>query len=76
VAEATVVGIDDPFEGQAIKACIVLREGAALTVEQIRRHCRANLEAHMVPKFVELFAELPKTPSGKIRKRDLQHAPS
>jgi amino acid adenylation domain-containing protein len=68
VAEAAVIGVDDSIDGQAIKAFVVPRNGIALTEQQIRQHCRANLENYMVPKFVEICQVLPKTESGKIKK--------
>jgi acyl-coenzyme A synthetase/AMP-(fatty) acid ligase len=76
VAEAGVVGVDDALDGQAIKAVIVLRPGAELSAERIRRHCRAQLEAYMVPKFIEFRDHLPKTASGKMLRRELIHPPT
>jgi amino acid adenylation domain-containing protein len=72
VAEAAVVGVDDPIDGSAIKAFVVLRDGAVLTEQDIRQHCRANLENYMVPKFVEFRRSLPKTESGKIKRGRLK----
>ncbi len=71
VAEAVVVGIPDELLGEAIKAMVVLKEGAFLSEEQILKHCAQNLEDFMVPQVVEFRSSLPKTESGKIKKSAL-----
>jgi len=70
VVEAAVVGIPHPLLGQAIKAFIV-RNRNDLTVTQVLAHCRAHLEDFMVPQSVEFREALAKSPSGKIKKREL-----
>jgi acyl-CoA synthetase (AMP-forming)/AMP-acid ligase II len=71
VAEVVVVGVDHDIDGQAIKAIVVPRPGAQLDEGTIRRHCRGRLPSHLVPRFVELRSELPRTDSGKVRKTEL-----
>ncbi|MFA7430760.1 MAG: AMP-binding protein [Rhodospirillaceae bacterium] len=71
VAEAAIVPVPDPVDGMAIKAVVVPREGAALTEDEVRRHCRARLESYLVPRFVEIRASLPRSENGKVRKAAL-----
>jgi amino acid adenylation domain-containing protein len=72
VLEAAVIGVDDEILGQAVKAFIVLKDGMLLEQKEVIAHCRRNLESLMIPKHVEFVPELPKTSSGKTRKKDLR----
>jgi len=71
VQEVAVIGVQDDVLGQAVKVFVVVKDGN-LNEKDILRHCRAHLEDYMVPKYVELVTELPKTSSGKIKKTDLK----
>lgn len=72
VAEAAVIGVPDDLFGQAIKAFIVPKNGTPLSAEQVMKHCQKELEPFMTPKFVEFLNSLPKSPSGKINKKQLK----
>ncbi len=68
IAEMAVASMPDELLGQAVKAVLVLRDGASLDERQVRAHCRARLAAYKVPKVVEFARELPRTSSGKIQR--------
>jgi len=69
VKEAVVIGIADEIMGYAIKAIVVLNSDSKISVNDIILHCSKNLENFMVPKFVEIIPQLPKTLTGKIDKK-------
>ncbi|HEY0663057.1 MAG TPA: long-chain-fatty-acid--CoA ligase [Thiobacillaceae bacterium] len=71
VAECAVVGVPDEKTGEAVKLVIVKRD-PALTEEQVREYCRANLTGYKQPRVVEFRTDLPKTPVGKILRRELR----
>jgi len=73
VLECAVVGVPDEKTGEAVKLVIVKRD-QSLTEEKVREFCKANLTGYKQPKVVEFRTELPKTPVGKILRRELRDA--
>ncbi|HTP74599.1 MAG TPA: AMP-binding protein, partial [Burkholderiaceae bacterium] len=73
VLEAAAVGIADAKAGEAVKVVIVKRD-PALTEADVRAYCEANLTGYKRPKVVEFRNDLPKTPVGKVLRRELREA--
>ena len=71
VLECAVVGVPDDKTGEAVKLVIVKKD-ASLTEQQVRDFCRANLTGYKQPKVIEFRTDLPKTPVGKILRRELR----
>ena len=71
VLEAAAVGIAHASYGQDILACVVLRENAMVTPEQLREYCRTELGAFKTPAQIRVLAQLPKGPSGKVQRLQL-----
>jgi long-chain acyl-CoA synthetase len=72
VREAAVIGVPDPVQGLAVRAVLALEPDCEMKPIDVQKHCGKYLEDYMVPSSVEFRAELPKTESGKIKRRELQ----
>ncbi|WP_030990261.1 class I adenylate-forming enzyme family protein [Streptomyces sp. NRRL S-1813] len=73
VREAAVVGVPDAYRGESVKAYVSLRPGTAPDPAELAAYCKERLAAYKYPRAVEILAELPKTTSGKILRRELRH---
>jgi len=73
VLECAAVGVNDEKTGEAVKLVIVKKD-ESLTEAQVREYCRANLTGYKQPRIVEFRTDLPKTPVGKILRRELRDA--
>ncbi|MFE0173970.1 class I adenylate-forming enzyme family protein [Streptomyces sp. NPDC059002] len=72
VREAAVVGVPDSYRGESVKAYVSLRPGGDADAGELIAHCKERLAAYKYPREVEILAELPKTTSGKILRRELR----
>jgi long-chain acyl-CoA synthetase len=75
VLECGVVGVPDAKTGEAVKA-VVVRKDPGLTKEAVIAHCKAHLTGYKLPRTVEFRDALPKTPIGKVLRRELRDAPT
>ncbi len=71
VLECAAVGVVDDKSGEAVKLVIV-KKNPELTEAQVRDYCKANMTGYKQPKIVEFRTDLPKTPVGKILRRELR----
>ncbi len=71
VLECAAVGVPDAKAGEAVKVVIVKKD-PAVTEADVRAFCEANLTGYKRPKIVEFRSDLPKTPVGKILRRELR----
>ncbi len=74
VLECGVVGVPDAKSGEAVKVVIV-RKDPGLTKEAVIEHCRTQLTGYKLPRHVEFRDVLPKTPIGKVLRRELVDSP-
>jgi long-chain acyl-CoA synthetase len=73
VREVAVFGIPDQQWGELVMACVVLKPGKTLTIDDVIIHCRRTLANYKIPRRVEFSeTELPKSGSGKVLKRILR----
>jgi acyl-coenzyme A synthetase/AMP-(fatty) acid ligase len=75
VAEAAAVAAPDDVRGQVVRAVVVLRDGydpGAALAGELQEHVKAETAPYKYPRIVDFAPELPKTPSGKIKRAELR----
>jgi long-chain acyl-CoA synthetase len=72
VVEVTVIGIEDAYRGEAPKAFVKLKEGSQTREADLLKHLSSHLSKIELPAAIEFRDELPKTPIGKLSKKELK----
>lgn len=75
VQESAAVGVPSELSEDDIKVFVVLQPGSRLTPQDVHKHCTSLLPKYMVPRYVEIVDELPKTPTEKIERARLAARP-
>lgn len=72
VLESAAIGVPSELEEEDVKVAVVAQAGADPDPGELVRFCRERLPEFMVPRYVEIVPELPRTPTGKIAKHELR----
>ena len=72
VREAAVLGVPHDSLGEEVGAAVALKEGEQVSVEELRDYMKQNVAAYKYPRVIWLVDELPKGPTGKILKREIE----
>jgi long-chain acyl-CoA synthetase len=72
VRMVAVIGVPHPYHGEAVKACVVLREGVTATEAELQAHCAGSLAEYKRPQQIEFRDSLPQSAVGKILYRVLR----
>ncbi len=68
VEDVQVIGVPDERYGEEIMACIILKEGETMTVQEMKDYIAANMARHKVPRYIDFVSAFPMNAAGKILK--------
>ena len=68
IRDVQVIGVPDITMGEEIMACVILKDGASVTVDTLKEYVRSHMAKHKVPKYIEFVTEFPMNAAGKIMK--------
>ena len=68
VKDVQVIGVPDEALGEEIMACVILKEGESMSVEEMKEYVLSHMAKHKVPKYVDFVSEFPMNVAGKILK--------
>jgi acyl-CoA synthetase (AMP-forming)/AMP-acid ligase II len=72
VQDCAVIGVPDEDWGEAVKAVIEVKPGQTIESQEIKELCKKKLGSVKTPKTVDIIKELPRSPVGKVLKKDLR----
>ena len=72
ISDVAVVGVPDESYGEEIAAFVIVREGATVTEDEVREHCKGKIAHYKIPRYVRFVDEFPMTVTGKIQKFKLR----
>ena len=68
MSDVQVIGVPDEQYGEEIMACVVLKEGESMTVEEMKKYIADNMARHKVPRYIDFVEGFPMNAAGKILK--------
>ena len=74
VKDVQVIGVPDKRYGEEAMACVILKEGCSMTVEEMHAYIAASMARHKVPKYIEFVDAFPMNAAGKVLKYKMREA--